>query len=489
MDEEKTDYFLELIEKGESETLEFKPSLSQINEILEAIEIPLNLVPYSLVISIYTFPLWSSIINGNVYISALANKKGGKVLIGVSDSGKIQGVDVGKDTIEKLTNKINSHIEPKIYPKISVENQNLILIEIEESPDKPVLAFGRAFKRVGKSTLKMSRDEQEKIVLEKNKINFDSEICEKATLDDIDWDFVKKEFIPLYENISENKIEGELKELLESFGCIKDNKLTNSAILLFGKEPQKFFMNAYIALARYKGDTEDNERLDYKEFTGNLFRQVDKCNAYIREHTAIMSKLNPGEVKREDIPEYGFFSIRELITNAVVHRDYLEIGTKIIIKMFDNRIDYYNAGGLTNDITPVNILQRQYSRNPIIARVLSKVKYIEELGEGWNKIIKEHKEHPLSPILPQIITDKSSMLVSLYSAKEKFEKKEDVLILNERQRHILQTIKTQGFIKSIDLQKRFNITRDTVNRDINYLIQLKLIKMEGIGKAIKYVLV
>ena len=70
-------------------------------------------------------------------------------------------------------------------------------------------------------------------------------------------------------------------------------------------------MNTFIALARYKGDVEDAERLDYKEFSGNLFQQIENCNKYLREHMALMSRLKPGEVKREDIPEYGFFKLLE----------------------------------------------------------------------------------------------------------------------------------------------------------------------------------
>jgi predicted HTH transcriptional regulator len=106
---------------------------------------------------------------------------------------------------------------------------------------------------------------------------------------------------------------------------------------LFGGNPHDFFRNSYIALARYKGKMEGVERLDYKEFFGDLFHQIDECD-----------------------------------------------------------------------------------------------KYIEELGEGWNKIIDEHKNHPLKPKLPKIISDKYSILVILYSVGEKFEK--TTTELNERQK-------------------------------------------------------
>lgn len=148
----------ELIKKGESESLELKPSLSQINEIIET-------------------------------VAAFANAKGGKVIIGVSNRGEVLGLKIGKDTIEKLTNKILASLEPKIYPSISVkeiEGKQVIVISVEEAKEKPVFAFGRAYKRVGRSTLRMSKNEIERVILEKRRIYWDEQICEDASLEDID---------------------------------------------------------------------------------------------------------------------------------------------------------------------------------------------------------------------------------------------------------------------------------------------------------------
>ena len=170
-----------------------------------------------------------------------------------------------------------------------------------------------------------------------------------------------------------------------------------------------------------------------------VFYQIDECDKYVKEHIAIMSRLLPHKVEREDIPEYCWFSVRELLTNVVCHRDNKDQGSKVIVKMFFDRIECYNPGGLQKGITPENILIRQYSRNPVIANALAKVKYIEELGEGWNKIINEHKNHPLKPKLPKIISDKYSILVIIYSVGEKFEKAPAEL--NERQKRAIGYLK------------------------------------------------
>lgn len=128
----------ELIKKKETTTLELKPSLSQIDEIIET-------------------------------VSAFSNTKGGVVAIGVANNGRIIGVDVRGGTIERLSNKIIQNTDPKVYPEISIEEfdkKKIILIRIKENTDKLVWAFGRSFKRVGSSTVKMPREEYERRVVE-----------------------------------------------------------------------------------------------------------------------------------------------------------------------------------------------------------------------------------------------------------------------------------------------------------------------------------
>ncbi|PKL41921.1 MAG: hypothetical protein CVV39_09035, partial [Planctomycetes bacterium HGW-Planctomycetes-1] len=342
-------------------------------------------------------------------------------------------------------------------------------------------------KRVGKTNQKLGYEEIRKLAMQSSKFYWDEQICEGATLEDIDWLFVEKEFIPLYEKTSKRNVVGKPKDLLMSLGCIKNNIPTNAGILLFGKNPQKFFINAYIALARYKGKEVFNEKLDYKEFTGNLLRQIDDCNGYIVEHTALMSKLVPGEVRRTDISEYGRFSVREIITNAVCHRDYDDQGGKIIVKMLDDRIEFYNIGGLPKWITPKNIASEQYSRNPAVAKVLSKVEYIEELGEGWDKIFKEHREHLLKPRMPEIKPSTNSTLVTLFSTREKFEE-EKFVDLNERQKKAVEFIIKNKKITNKEYQSLNNVSRATASRELMELVKQGILAQSGKGRGSHFTL-
>ncbi|NQT07302.1 MAG: putative DNA binding domain-containing protein [Candidatus Omnitrophica bacterium] len=468
----KSKELLKLLNKDESATSEWKQSLSEIAEIIET-------------------------------ASAFANTKGGRVFIGVSRTGKVAGVQIGKGTVENLANQISLRTDPKIHPHITVvriKSKDVIVVEVKESQNKPSLALGKPYVRVGKSTMKMSKDDYETLILEKHKekLQFDKQTCKGANLKDVDWGFVKKEFIPLYERVTGKKIVGTSKTILGSLGCIKNNKPTNAGILLFGKDPQKFFMNAYVALARYGTENVDVRRLDYKEFIGNLFQQIDSCNKYIKDNTAVMSRLEKGEVRRQDIPEYGWFSIRELVTNAVCHRDYSNFGTKVIIKMFSNRIEFYNPGGLSKGVTLKSIAKMQFSRNPIIAKILAKVEYIEELGEGWNKILEEHKAHPLKPKLPTVETNEYMFLVNIYSTKNKFAEKTDERLagrlgerlgeklgvkLGENEEKILRLIVADKFATIDSIAKSVRISTTAVENNLAKLKGKGVIRRIGPAKG------
>jgi len=451
---------LKLISRGENEGLELKESLRLKEEISQV-------------------------------VSAFSNANGGSILVGISNDGKVIGVDIGRNTIEELANYIKRNTDPAIFPSVKildVKGKKIIGIEVKESAEKPVFFKNHTYKRVGKTNQQISSSEIRKLAKESGvKVYWDERVCEDAKVEDVDWEFVKNFFIPGYEKFSKKRIIGTPEELLGALSCIRAGNPTNAGILLFGEKPQNFFRNSYIALARYKGKIEGIERLDYKEFFGNLFHQIDECDKYIKEHTAIMSRLLPHKVEREDIPEYCWFSIRELITNAVCHRDYEDQRSKVIVKIFSDRIEFYNPGGLPKGITPENILIRQYSRNPIIANVLAKLKYIEELGEGWNKIIDEHKYHPLKPKLPKIISDRYSVLVSLHSVEEKFEK--TTKELNERQKRAIGYLRRNERITNKEYQEINETTKKTATRDLQEMVGLGiLIKSGRTGRGVYYIL-
>jgi len=223
----------EMIKKGESETVEFKQSLAEASEIIET-------------------------------VCAFANTKGGTIIVGVNDKGEIKGVSIGKRTIEDLVLKIANSTEPRIFPEVEIveiRKKELIVIKVSERRDKPVFAFGVAYKRVGKNNLKMDRDEILELLRKFAEINFeDQEIC---NVDEIDEDILKR-FI---EQAKERRrIKTEPSAVLENLGMIKDGKITVAGLLCFGRNPQKYLPYAVIKMGKFI----EGKIVYEKEIKGNL---------------------------------------------------------------------------------------------------------------------------------------------------------------------------------------------------------------------------
>ena len=451
---------LRLIKQRETESIELKSSLSKLEEIVEA-------------------------------ISGFSNTKGGKILIGVSNNGKILGVKIGKDTVERLTNKIAQNTDPKVQPRISIQEidkKKIIVIDVKEGVDKLVLAFGRPYKRVGKSTVRMSKDEYERLILEKHKekLRFDNQICEGASYDDIDENTVNW-FIERYEFLIGRKLHLSGAELVKSFGCLakidEEVRLTNVGVLLFGKDPQKFYPNSRVTVVIYPGRSIGTKHIDLRDFEGTLFKIIDDVDDFTKKNIHAYSYLKKKQVPRESIPQYPYFVIRELLVNAVAHRDYNLSGARAIIKIFEDRIEYQSPGPLPKGITPENITKEVYHRNPILMKALSKVKYVEEIGEGWDRIIEEIKNHPLKPKAPKIEDTGLSVIVTIYSP-EKLELMG--MDLNERQKKIIKFIEENKRMTTSQCAHLLNVSNDTALRELLKLRSLGLVGQKGVGRGTYY---
>jgi ATP-dependent DNA helicase RecG len=449
------------ITKTESETVEFKKSLGEWKEIVET-------------------------------ACAFANTDGGKIYVGISNSGNPLGVNIGKDTIEDITNKIINNTEPKIYPEISIEkidNKDVIMVNIKKYADGIGLAFGRPYKRVGKSTLRMSKDEYERRIVEKHKeeMRFDNQICETAKLLDLDSQKVK-EFLKQAKNERglDIAIGAPLKETLMRLNLMKNKKLTNSAILLFGKAPQEFFIQAEVKCVRFKGKDVTGPMIDMRDIGGNLIDQVIRTEKFIFNHISLTSWIEEGKIQRQEKWEYPPKAIREALVNAIAHRDYRPT-SKVQVRIFDERIELWNPGKLPEGWTVEKLKEKHESKpfNPLIARAFFWIKYIEEVGTGTNKIIEWCKEWGLPE--PDFEFTGTSMVVILRKSKltEEFLKRLD---LSERDKKVIDYVKKNGKITTSECAKLLKLSTDTALRELIKLKSMGVISKKGVGRTTFYVI-
>ncbi len=457
--------FKKIISQGESEITEFKKSVGEWKEIIET-------------------------------ISAFSNTRGGEIIVGINNNGEVNGVEIGKKTLEDLTNKIKENTDPEIYPCITtriINNKTTIVIEIKESSDHLVLAFGRPYKRVGKSTVRMSKDEYERLILEKHKdkLQFDTRICIKATIKDIDkeklrWFLRKSKEERNYDIDPETPI----KEALNRLNIIQDESPNNTAVLLFGKDPQKFFPQLKIRAGRFKG-IKGLDFIDMKVLEGAIPEIREKAMNFIAEHIkhGVFFDAN----RRYDKWEYPLRALEEVLNNALAHRDYFS-NAEIHLSIYDDRIEVWNPGELPPPLTPEDLKREHKSipRNKFLADKLFLIKYIEEWGRGTNRIIDEMRENKLPE--PEFKSYSGGFAVILHGPGKSFEEKIEKeklhkLEINERQREAIEYLRREKKITRQVYCQINNVGDTYAKKELKELIQKKIIRKIGKGKSTYYVLV
>ncbi|MBU0460619.1 MAG: putative DNA binding domain-containing protein [Nanoarchaeota archaeon] len=317
-------------------------------------------------------------------VSAILNKhQKGELYFGIDEKEGVVGQDVSEKTIRTVSNELTQQIEPKIYPiieKFVIEGKDCIKVSFSGN-NLPYLAYGKAYIRVGDEDKQMSSLEIARLVLQhsKEKLHWDKEICKEATLDDINLDRFKwflAESGLAFDNLSDD---------LKKLKLLEDGKLRNTAVILFGKEPERFFPNAKLRCAVF-GTNDTSVTLDMKDYEADLFELIEKAENYILEHINMGMKLEG--MKRINVPEINKEAFREAIINAFCHRDYYKYDS-VNVAIFKDRVEIRSPGSLYGGLTIEEIKIKTISirRNELLAEMFHKVQFVERWGRGIKLIL------------------------------------------------------------------------------------------------------
>jgi ATP-dependent DNA helicase RecG len=451
---------LMLIERGEDQSVEFKSSLKLRQDI-------------------------------GVAISAFANAASGVILIGVSDDGEVTGVTVGRKTLEDFANWVKRNTDPQVYPDVKVRKVNgkdLVQVSVKESDEKPVFFKDRAYQRVGKTNQRLSASKLRELAKqERVKLHWDERICERATLDDIDEEKVKR-FLAMAKEERNLNIRPDISigEALERLELARNGLLTNAAVLLFGKKPQRFFLQAETRCGRFKGTKPIKPFLDMKVFDGSVIDQVEMALDFTLRHINMAAWVEAGKAERQERWEYPPDAIREAIVNAICHRDY-EIAANVQVRIFDDRIEIWGCGSLLSPLT-VESLSREHPsvlRNPLIGRCFFLIGLIEQWGTGTNEIMEMCRDWELPEPLFREVT--GSLIVTLRKYRVPYDM--EALGLNERQQKAIEFMKQHGEIKLGEYRELYpDVTERTLRRDLVNLVELGIVQTRGERRGRKYLL-
>lgn len=393
-------------------------------------------------------------------VSAYANYGTGKIIFGIDDSGETVGLKDLQENCLSIENKINDNIKPLPKYTLSMDKKSkTIILEVSEGMYKPYLYKNKAYKRNDTSTIEADRLEYNRLVLEGANQNYEelpstnqnltffsleSQLKEKLGIEKVTMDIFKT-----LELFSEKNGYNHAAEILAD-----NNSIEGLDIVRFGKNMDEF--------------------LERETMQGSILEQYEKAIALYKKNYQYEIIDGAQRQPREKIPEKAF---REAVANAIVHRTW-DTKVHIRILMHEDKIEIISPGGLMSGISEEEYLRGQISllRNPILANVFFRLRYIEKFGTGIRRINYSYESSIVKPEY-QVYENSITIILPL------FDEEKEVLSADEKA--IFDLLNGRSLSRA-EIQTQSRMNKDKVIRILNNLIEKNTIQRIGTGRGTKY---
>lgn len=331
-------------------------------------------------------------------IIAFANYRGGMILVGVEDkTGEIIGLtyeqvqQAGRD----LGNAATNHVRPTVYLQtetVNVDGKIILAVNVDEGIDKPYkdLSGNIWIKQGGDKRRVVENSEMLALFQESGSFRPDEKGVRRTSINDIDLMQVN-EYLEKYYGKRVDEFGLPVEQLLQNLQIMNDSgRATLAGLMFFGKHPQMFEPAFMVkAVSFFGNDMGGLEYRDSKDLTGTIPRMFEAGMAFLN---ANLHSLQAGQsfnsVGKLEISEVA---LKEILQNALVHRDYL-IQAPIRIMIFDNRVEIVSPGGLPTGVDVESIrFGKTQQRNPLMATFCAKTMDYRGLGTGILRATKEVK--------------------------------------------------------------------------------------------------
>ena len=440
-----------LIERGETEALEFKRNFDK--KVL-------------------------------ITAGALANTRGGVILIGVDEDGTTTGIEVTDEILKDWANHISNASEPMLIPLLERGARNgktIVAIRVKEFPLKPVAILGRCYRRLGASNRQMTPSEIAEMHARSIGSTWDALPSIESTLDDLDLTKFHA-YIARAREVGRRRFDEGMEPamLMSKLELIRGTKPTLAALMVFGRRAP---IQAKVKCGRIRGTS---TIVDDYVVESPLLEQVDDVMAYMRR-TLQLSYAFTGKGEREEVWEYPLNAVKEAVTNAICHRDYSS-PAETQIKVFDDRMTIWNPGPLPPGMTIATLLDPAHNsvpRNKLIAMLFYDAGLIERYGSGIGRMLDECRRLSFPP--PEFDEFQAGFQVvfhkDIYTEKHLAE-----MGLNPRQSKAVHYSREHGSITNKEYQDLNAVSNKTAYLDLNDLMDKGMLKAAGSGRQLRYVL-
>lgn len=405
--------------------------------------------------------------------------------IGIKDNGEICGVKNPTELLENLPNKINLTMGVVADVNLLKEGEKEYISITVKPTDRAISLKGKYYYRTGSTLQELGGSALQELLLAKIGRGWDDFACDNAKMDDIDVqavDYFLRNAIATG-RMPKEAANDSVENVLNNLNLLtEDGQIKNAAILLFGKNPQRRFISARFRIGRFGKDNTDLIRQD--DIEGNIIQMADKVVWKLRTDYLIAPIHYEGmhRIEQLEIPEEA---LRELVYNAIVHRDYLGADTQM--KVYDDHIWLWNDGELPQGFSIEKVLTENMSRprNRLVASVFYKAGFIESWGRGISKVCNAFKEANLPVPTFENSFGGTAVTIPRNAALTQTPVVNDLTSL---QNEILALIIADNSITTKQIAAQLGITGRTVQRHVAAMQKKGVLKREGTNKG-KWVVV
>jgi ATP-dependent DNA helicase RecG len=408
-------------------------------------------------------------------VVAFANAQGGTVLIGVADNGAVRGVTIGKETLNDWLGQIKSATSPTVIPDFEafpLHGKTVVALTVGEYPIKPVNTRGKYFKRINSANHQLSLSEITDLYLQSLQLSWDAYEAPKAGLDDLSLAKIET-FIDKVNQSGRFMLDNSPLLALEKLKFIAGNRPTWGAMLLFAETP----LRHHIHIGRFKTPS---MIIDDRQVTDTLFEAVEQAMKFIVSHISVAFSFD-GSLRRSERFAYPLPALREVLLNAIVHRDYAN-SSDIQIKIFDDRITLFSPGTLYGGLTVEDLKTDHYqsrTRNKLIAEAFYLTNNIEKYGSGFIRIRQELKAYPEIDFAVEEVG--GGVLVTFSHGEGVNEGVSEGV--NEGVNSLIACIKQHPGLRTPELSSLLNVPPKTLERWLRRLREEGLVVFKGPAKT------
>jgi ATP-dependent DNA helicase RecG len=419
------------------------------------------------------------------WIGGFANAQGGRIYIGKDDAGSVVGLPDYKSLMDEIPNKIKNNMGITAEVNLLQEDSKHFIEIVVQPYSVPISLRGRYYYRSGSVKQELTGAALNEFLLKRAGHTWADVIEEDATFDDIAEKTIRIFLRKAEEAGRLPDIEGlSTPELLDKLRLTKNGKLKRAAIVLFGKDPGRFYPNTFVKVGKFE---DDDFTIRFQELEdGNVIQVLDKVLRTL-DHKFLIRNISFEGMNRIETLEYPIPALREVLLNALIHRNYMGAPTQI--RVYDNKLTAWNHGTLPEGIILDKLTKSHssYPRNPILAGACFLGGYVDSWGSGIMKIINSCKAAGLpTPVLEE---DGGGFIVKLF--KDRFtEEQLKPLGLNDRQVKAVLYVKERGKITNKEYQGiNEGITDRTALRDLDAVVEKGILRRVGENKAAYYELI